>query len=212
MKLSNFILSIVACLTLGAAVGSSSYVISKQPTSEIIVTDNQSNKVAVEIPKNLSAHQAQILGMAYDIAKNDGHKQPQLLQGIVLQESNAGDSKYKVAGQEAGLKPNSRYYGVGQIKLAAAQEVLNRYPKMKQEFEFHTNTDEEIIAKLIENDRFNLSIASKYLLVLKSYGYDTIRQVAVAYNKGAGGAKGVDPNTNQYSLGVMAHIQNLKLN
>jgi len=45
---------------------------------------------------------------------------------------------------------------------------------------------------------------------LKSSGYDTIKQLALAYNQGAGGARHLDPDTTHYSKGVMAHIQELK--
>ena len=177
------------------------------------MSSSDSNRVSMDIPKNLSQHQAELLSQAYEIAQKDGHKQPQILQGIILQESQAGDMKsYKVAGQEYGLKTNLRYYGVAQIKLAAALDVLKTYPKMREEFNIRTNTDEEVIAKLIENDKFNMSVASKYLLLLRNAGYDTIKQLAVAYNQGAGGAKSIDPNKNHYSNGVMAYIQQIKIN
>jgi hypothetical protein len=213
MKLSNFILSIVASTVIGLAVSSSYFVISKQSSAEITVVASDSNRVSMDIPKNLSHHQAELLSQAYEIAQKDGHKQPQILQGIILQETKAGDLKsYKVAGQEFGLKTNARYYGVAQIKLDAAKDVLKTFPDLKIEFGFHTNTDEEVIAKLIENDRFNMSIASKYLLLLRNAGYDTIKQLAVAYNQGAGGARNIDPNKNHYSNGVMAYIQQIKIN
>ena len=149
--------------------------------------------------------------MAYSIAKIDGHRYPQLLQGIILQETLAGEyHSYKVAGQELGLRTNERYYGVAQIKLAAARDVLNSFPWLTKEFGFHTTTDEEVIAKLIENDKFNLSVASKYLLILKRYGYDTIQELALAYNQGPGGAKAHDAQTFHYSVKVMKYIQELR--
>jgi hypothetical protein len=213
MKLSNFVLSIFASMVLGLAVSSSYFVISKQSSAEITMASDNSTRVSMDIPKNLSQHQAELLSQAYEIAQKDGHKQPQILQGIILQESKAGEmSSYKVAGQEFGLKTNSRYYGVAQIKLAAALDVLKSFPGLKKEFNFQSNTDEEVIAKLIENDKFNMSIASKYLLLLRNAGYDTIKQLAVAYNQGAGGAKNIDPSKNHYSNGVMAYIQQIKIN
>ena len=215
MKLSNFMLSIVACMTLGLAVGSTTLLVSQSPTAVISVPAEDGTTgggYTINLPKSLTHKQATLLGLAYDIAKKDGHRYPQLLQGILLQESKAGDlASYKVAGQEFGLKTNERYYGVAQIKLAAAREVLSKYPSMKGEYDFHTSTDEEVIAKLIENDQFNIAVASKYLLVLKTYGYDTIKELALAYNQGAGRARGKNAETNQYSKGVMAHIQALHL-
>lgn len=213
MKLSNFLLSIVAFGMLGVAVGASSLVVSNRPTTVISVPVEEGTSgggFSMKLPSSLTHKQAELLAMAYDIAKHDGHKHPQLLQGIILQESKAGElASYKVAGQEFDLKPNERYYGVAQIKLAAARDVLSKYPNMKEQFGFQTNTDEEIIAKLIDDDRFNISIASKYLLVLKAMGYDTMKQLALAYNQGAGGARSKNADTNPYSRGVMAHIQSL---
>lgn len=211
MKMSNFLLSVVAMFTLGVAVNASTLVITKQPTSvTYIPMDENSNTVgggmAIEMPANPTTKQAQVLLMAYDIAKRDGHPYPQLLQGILLQETLAGGlDTYSVAGGEYGLPANKRYYGLGQIKLSAAKDVLAEYPEMWKEFEFHTRADEEIIAKLIENDEFNISVASKYLLILRRYGYATPHELAKAYNMGPGGARSAGPTTH-YSEGVMRHI------
>lgn len=217
MKLSNFMLSLVAATALTGAFVASSNIISTSPTVVISLPQEygadsvNGGGFSMKLPSSLSPRQTELLSLAYTIAKNDGHKYPQLLQGIILQETHAGElRKYKVAGQEFGLKANERYYGVGQIKLAAAQDVLKRYPNLKQEFKFQTTADEEIIAKLIENDRFNLAVASKYLLIMKSYGYDTVKQLALAYNQGPGGARNFDSNTHHYSTGVMKYIQKIQ--
>lgn len=217
MKWSNSALALVAAFTLGLSAYLMVPVVTATPTAVISIANESNNSVgggmSIKLPKDLSPHQAQLLTMAYEIAKEDGHKQPQLLQGILLQETKAGKmASYKVAGQEFGLKTNERYYGLFQIKLAAAKDAMKAYPEIRKEFNFQTNTDEEIIAKLIENERFNTSIASKYLLVLKKAGYDTIAQLSAAFNQGAGGARDVDPSTFHYSQGVMRHIQKLKGN
>jgi hypothetical protein len=213
MKLSNFLLTFVAAALVVATTVGVMKMTDISPTAVISIPREDAVKgggFSLEVPKNLSARQTHLLALAYEIAKHDGHKYPQLLQGIILQETKAGGiAGYKVAGQSLGLGVNQRYYGVAQIKLAAAQDVLNRYPGLRGEFNFHTSTDEEVIAKLIENDRFNLSVASKYLLILKSYGYDTINQLALAYNQGPGGAKNLDANEHDYSVKVMKHIQGL---
>lgn len=213
MKMSNFLLSIVAMFALGVAVSASVLVVSQQSTSVsyIPIADNVSGGgMTVELPSQPTSVQARNLAMAFEIAKKDGHAYPQLLQGIILQESRAGDmEKFRVAGQEFGLGPNQRYYGVGQIKLSAARDVLVRYPEMWNEFDFQTSTDEEVIAKLIENDEFNISVASKYLLILREYGYTTPQQLAIAYNRGPGGARNAGPSTD-YSRGVMKHIRNVE--
>ena len=152
--------------------------------------------------KNLTADQNKLLRLAYSIALEDGHKDPKILQGIILQESNAGDGlKY--------IRRSHNYYGVAQIKVAATRDVLNIYPELMQEYRLKNSSSREIIKQLTENDSFNLAVASKYLLIMKTYGYSTIRQLALAYNQGPGGAKRKNPNTHHYPNGVVKHIRSL---
>lgn len=214
MKTSNTVLFSAMLAIVIIAFGASYSVISKKPNSVIASnSDDKSISFSVKLPTELTREQAEVLSLAYSIAKKDGHKFPQLLQGIVMQESNAGAARsYKVAGQEFGLKTNERYYGVSQIKLVAAKEVLSRYPELRKDFNFHTKEDEEIVAKLIEDNRFNISVASKYLLVLKSLGYDTIKHLALAYNQGPSGAKNHDAETHHYPKGVINNIQKISKN
>jgi hypothetical protein len=203
MKLSNKLLSAIAITVLFLTFSTPTTVayrpVITPEAKQITSTDIYLSKLTVKF----SHKQANVLNMAFDIAKQDGHVHPQILQGIVLQESGAGSNPaYKVvnSGREA-------YFGLAQIKVAAAKDVLKKYPNLRKEFEFQTSTDEEIMAKLIENDRFNLTIASKYLLVLKTYGYKTVRQLALAYNQGPTGAKKANPNTHHYPLGVERNIK-----
>ena len=49
-----------------------------------------------------------------------------------------------------------------------------------------------------------------YLLILKAAGFNTVQELAVAYNQGASGARSLNAATNHYALGVMAHIQDLQ--
>jgi hypothetical protein len=212
MKASNYVLFFITTLAAALAVSMSAAILPKNGNSVIHVPagDVAGQGLTFKLPSSLTPRQTELLGMAYSIAKKDGHKHPQLLQGIILQESGAGEvTSYKVAGQEFGLRANERYYGVAQIKLAAARDVLARNPDMISEYKFHTKTDEEVIAKLIENDKFNIAVASKYLLMLTSFGYNGIMQLALAYNQGPAGAKQFNPDTHHYSRGVMSYVQKL---
>jgi predicted nucleic-acid-binding protein len=149
---------------------------------------------AILLPEKLTIEQNRILNFAYKTAKEDGHKHPEILQAILLQETRAGDMKsFKVAGQEFGLKTNERYYGIAQIKLDAAKDVLKTYPDIKNKYNFHTDTDEEIIAHLIMNDEFNIEVASKYLLIISRYNKDS-NFIIGAYNKGINSAKQLGEN------------------
>lgn len=164
------------------------------------------------VPENLSEKQHRILNAAYSMAKAIGLKKPELAQGILIQESKAGGlDSYKVAGQEFGLKTNERYYGIGQIKLSAAKAVLNRFPPLWVKYDFHTRTDEEVIANLIMNDLFNVEISTRYLKILSDdYGYEGDKLVA-AYNKGPSGVREVaNPSDLHYVKEVKNHIKNIR--
>lgn len=167
--------------------------------------------IAILLPEKLTSDQMRVLNFAYKTSKEDGHKHPELLQAILLQETKAGGvNSYKVAGQEFGLKTNERYYGLAQIKLTAARDVLKTYPELKNKYEFHTDTDEEIIAQLIMNDDFNIEVASKYLLIISKYSKDS-NFIIAAYNKGVGGARsmGEDISNLEYVRKVKMYMSKL---
>ena len=168
------------------------------------------NELTFSLPSSLTEKQHHLLDFAYSIAKKVGLKSPEIAQGIIFQESKAGGmDSYKVAGQEFGLKTNERYYGVGQIKLPATKAVLQKFPYLWDKYDFHTRTDEEIIANLIMNDLFNVEVATLYLKILSSdFGYEGDRLTA-AYNKGPGGVRSVsDPSSLNYVVQVHNHIKN----
>lgn len=151
------------------------------------------------LPQNLSPKQHELLSFAYVVAKNDGYKNPEYLQGLILQESNAGGSNnFRVAGDP--IKKENQYYGVGQIKIAAALDVLKNFPEMWGFMQ--TRTIEELQAKLILDDHFNIRIASKYLLLM---GVNKSASFALtAYNRGIGGAQNIiDHSQFEYTKGVV---------
>lgn len=181
-----------------------------KPVSNVVLAEKgdgiiMGGQAAVAVPANLTNAQHAILKMAYDIAKADGHKNPELVQGVILQESHAGGLKsYKVAGNRG-----DEYYGIGQIKVGAARDVMTTYPHLWKEYKFHTKTDDELIANLILNYRFNIEITSKYLKLLSTrYGF-TGRQLVNAYNRGPGGVRSVDDNYH-YALDVESKLRAMK--
>lgn len=157
---------------------------------------------AIALPANLTKKQAELLVYAYTVAKADGNQHPEYYQGLLYQESQVGGLKnYAVAGQESGLKPMERYYGVPQMKLVAVKSVLREWPALGKDL----NTEEELVAKLITDDKWSIQMGSKYFIQM-SRGR-TPAEALVAYNKGPGGAIGVDPSTNQYANSVASHIR-----
>jgi hypothetical protein len=163
------------------------------------------NQVAQLLPETLNEKQARLLRWAYELGKKAGLKNPEVVQSIILQETHAGGLKsYKVAnpGPEA-------YFGIGQVKVPAARDVLQRNPGMYAEYDFHTRTDDELKANLILNDRFNIDVTARYIRILqKEYGYEGV-QLVNAFNRGPGGVKNVDSNFH-YAIGANRKLQQWK--
>lgn len=131
---------------------------------------------------------------AYQVAMSDGHKHPKLLVGVIKVESDAGrHSSYRVV-----KSGSSTFYGVGQLTLQAAKEVMRRFPDMWAIFS--TRTDDELKARLILDDKFNVQVTSKYLLLM---GVNKNPEKGVAaYNVGLGGVEQIDYLTHEYTLKV----------
>jgi hypothetical protein len=158
---------------------------------------NGNKPLTVVIPNNLNTKQQKLLNFAYDVAKQDGYKHPAYLQGILMQETRACSIKhYRVSGLTN--KVGDRYFGAMQIKLAAAKAVLRTYPEMWKHME--SRTDEEIQARLILDDEFNIMIGSKYLLMM-GINKDPSRAIT-AYNRGPGGVDYVNVATFEYTKNV----------
>jgi hypothetical protein len=170
------------------------------PVGNSVIADSEStgsNRVSVVIPKGFTKEQSNTMKIAYDIAKADGHKSPEIVQAMILQETMAGGLKnFRVAnpGPEA-------YFGISQVKLAAAKDVISRFPGILVKYNIQSRNDEEIKANLILNDKFNIAIGSKYLLILnREYGF-TGRELLNAYNRGPGGVRLVS-NDFHYAKGA----------
>jgi hypothetical protein len=204
MKTTLFLLSTIVTLILSSVTAVEIQAASTMHGTAVIAAKTSikgGDKNTLVLPSNLTPKQGELLSYAYKVAKEDGHKHPEYFQGLIYQESKAGGMKgYEVAGQEFGLKPMERYYGVPQIKLAATKDVLKKYP-----FLGSFRVDEEIIAKLMTDDKWAIRVGSKYLLMV---GKDKSPESAlVAYNKGEGGARGVDPSTNNYATSIIKHTK-----
>ena len=82
--------------------------------------------------------------------------------------------------------------------MSAAKDVMNKYPEMWKFLE--SKTDEELQARLILDDRFNIRVASKYVIMM---GINENPERAItAYNVGSQGSKNVNPKTHDYTRKV----------
>ena len=129
----------------------------------------------------LTGEQVDLLKQAYDIGNEDGGEQHALLlQSTLLQESIAGQLG-RVGHRTAPV--GKRSYGVMQIKVSAASDVLEEHPQLGI-----SHTEEELIVRLMTDDDFNIRIASKFLLYLRDKT-SSDAEALVAYNMGLQGSK-----------------------
>lgn len=131
----------------------------------------------------LNAEQLALLGLAYTVGYQDGGKQhARLVQAVLMEETMAGQLG-RLGDLSAPL--GKRSYGVMQVKVAAAQDVLRHRPWLGS---FISN--EQLITRLITDDEFNIRVASAYLNHLRRLtGNDD--EALVAYNVGMSGARRV---------------------
>lgn len=144
----------------------------------------------------LTPEQMDLLQLTYEVGFEDGgHKHAELLQAILLQETIAGQLG-RMGHMTAPV--GKRSYGVMQVKVTAARDVLNQYSELG---EYHA--DEEVIARMLSDDEFNIRIASKFLLQLSTKVKSADRAL-VAYNVGLGGSNSV-AEPRQFKYVVAAH-------
>lgn len=179
-------LSLVAGAVALVAAGLAKHLPDSVGSSVIAERGSMGGQVAQVLPNNLSAKQHELLKMAREVGVEINMKSPELLQAVLLQETLAGGlDKYNVANPG----PNA-YFGPMQIKLAAARDVLARWPQMFDAYGFHTRTDDEIKANLILNERFNIEVGGRYLMLLgQQYGLRGA-ELLTAYNRGPAGGSG----------------------
>lgn len=209
MKLINALYLSIALLFAGLSWKFLEPILAQNGTAVIstMSSDNKNggNPITVKLPTNLTQKQFEMLNFAYEVAQSDGFKEPKYLQGIIMQESKAGSmNSFRVAGLTNAI--GNRYFGIGQIKLQAAKAVMSRFPEMWKFLD--TRTDEELQARLIVDDHFNVRVASKYAIIMGINENPT--KAITAYNLGAGGAMGVDAASHDYTVKVKQHAEKVK--
>jgi len=201
---SNFLNSIflIVALSIPLSLGTSNINYTHYDSQEDHV-DQQPKRP--KITKSISQYQKNLLALAKKLnIVND--LPPGTMQGIIWQESKAGGHFKDVDKVET--QRHAIFFGAAQVSLVAAQDVLNRWPQLREQFNISSKYD--IKEQLILNDVFNLTIAGKYLTLMKSYGFSTLNELALAYNRGPEGAKRYDPETHPYATSVANHAEFLK--
>mgnify|MGYP005834841491 CR=1 FL=1 len=148
------------------------------------------------------------LKLVYEIAEPFGC--PEIMQGILLQESNGGAIKSLVGSPNA--PPGKRSYGLMQVQVVAARWVFKQHPDLLQEYfpqrDMNDVRDREIINLLLSNHPANVTIAvHHYALYLQMLDGDHTRTIA-AYNVGIGGVQKLKrPHQFKYVVEVKRKIK-----
>jgi hypothetical protein len=151
--------------------------------------------------------QTKLLATAYELGMEYTYETREVIQAILLQESAAGTVS-KIGGLH--LPVGLRYYGVMQMKVKAVQDVLSSHSQACQHFfqkPLVKVSDEEIIAKLLTDDKFSIRMAYAYYDKYRQRSKD-VYQAITMYNQGPGGAMMVDNFAEfDYTANVVRHIR-----
>ncbi len=133
----------------------------------------------------MTQEQIDLMKLAYRIGFADGGEEhAELVQAVLLQETIAGHLG-RIGHMSAPV--GKRSYGVMQVKVSAARDVLRKFPDEFGRF----RSDEELIARLLTDDEFNIRMGSKFLLRLRPH-IETTEQLLVAYNIGLSASRKVE--------------------
>jgi len=146
-----------------------------------------------------------VIDFAISTAKSDGLVRPEIIVGILMQESRLGDHpNYKVV-----RDGTSTYYGLGQITIGAAKDVIKKWPNLLEQYEVNGST-KSIKEALANNRKFNIEVASKYLAMIQERFGFTSHRLINAYNLGPGSPRVTDKSFYYYRK-VESHIRKLGL-
>ncbi len=148
----------------------------------------------------LTDEQISLLKLAYTIALADGGREhAELVQAVMLQETIAGHLG-RIGHMTAPV--GKRSYGIMQVKVTAARDVLRKFPGEFDRF----RADEELIARLLMDDEFNIRMGSKFLMHLRPHTQST-EQLLVAYNIGLRASRKVeDAEKFKYTLRTQRNL------
>lgn len=165
----------------------------------IVVESNSSFEFDQEFfgsnPQYLTVKQYSILRRAMQFG--EPYDLELTMMAIALQESSAG--RFGPVG-DIGNGFGRRSYGVMQVKKQTAKHVIDYYDMTMPK------TDEELIARLIYDEDYNMTIALHYLLLLRESGMGW-RELVTAYNQGPGGARLVNPENFYYTERIAEMVQ-----
>ena len=151
--------------------------------------------------------QRKLMTIAFLIGKEVGF--PETIQSLLLQETHAGAFGDRIG--DINLPIGKRSYGVMQMKVATARKVLRAYPNLVPNYfpnrkSYKRVRDEEIIIKLIQDDEFNIRLATLNFAIHRKKSKSWAQSV-VAYNTGQGAANQIsEPKKHVYYAKVLKRL------
>ncbi len=193
---------------------------SKQPVNVYIDTANSNYVVetsdgATEIAISTirvrgvkyTPEQRKLMTMAFHIGQEFGF--PETIQSLLLQETLAGAYGDRIG--DTNLPIGFRSYGVMQMKVGTARKVLRKYSALVPNYFPNRKTykrlrDEEIIIKLIQDDEFNIRLASLNFTMHRKRS-KSWAQAVVGYNTGQGAANRItEPKKHKYYTKILKRL------
>jgi hypothetical protein len=104
---------------------------------------------------------------------------PSLVCSILLNETAAGKNSNDKIGDKF-LKPFNRSYGIMQVRFQTCKDMIKKF-NIK---ELKKMPDEKILVHLIEDNKFNLTVANIFISYLRKKYNDDIKKIVIAYNSG----------------------------
>ncbi|HHM06455.1 MAG TPA: lytic transglycosylase domain-containing protein [Gammaproteobacteria bacterium] len=150
----------------------------------------------------LTSEQEYLLKLAYRMGREDGDaRHAELVQAVLMQETIAG-----LLGRIGHMtaRVGKRSYGVMQVKVSAARDVLRHHPELGR-----FPADELLIARLLSDDEFNIRVGSAFLKILRKKTHSD-EAALVAYNIGLRASRKVRrPQHFAYVEGVQRYVTEL---
>lgn len=191
---SILFMSMVALFLLAVAAYESKA--SSEVITEELVLEHKEEVVYPDVPDFLTDDQYSNLLIAREVGKEENLSLT--LMSICMQETHCGEIG-PVGHKSVGV--GLRSYGLLQIKVSAARDVLKVHPELGE-----FDTDEELISKLLTDNWFNMTVGKEYFKLLKKRGMSW-REAVTAYNLGPTGVKSVDATNYKYTNKVIAHMK-----
>lgn len=131
--------------------------------------------------EHLSKRQIEILNMVKKVALQHPNEKGETFEktamSICLTESQAG--YYKIGDLKQGKKIKSASLGIMQVRVQTARFIAKKLNLTK----IHKMNDDQLVKKLLRDNKFNAEIAVKYLVWLSNQSYSYFKTVS-RYNGG----------------------------